>query len=209
MENLQIMGKILILDCESTGISNHPIHKHPQAIEVAYLDVTDVDISTLSSLDKEIIPKYEERFFPSMEIHIEASKIHGLYKKDLFGCRKSEEIVIPETKYIIGHNIAYDVRALNIKERNTICTLALVKVLDKNLKLGFANHKLDTLIKHYYPDEYTKIISKHHQALGDVYKTYLLLIKLLENLPHIKTWNELYEFQQSVKKPIKVKKEKI
>jgi DNA polymerase III epsilon subunit-like protein len=197
------MSKILVLDVESTGISNHPIYGHPQIIELAYADVTDLLILSFTEEQLRAIPVSNERFFPSMPIHPEATKIHGIQKKDLFGCKKSETITLPEMKYIVGHNAAFDKRCLNMKEVPEICTMALAKTISKQLKIKYENFKLDTLAAHYYPEVADTLVTKLHSANNDVLKTLLVLVKLVEHLPTLKTLDDVYNFQQSLKKKSK------
>jgi hypothetical protein len=91
-------------------------------------------------------------------------------------------------------------------EVKLICTLDLSKKMSKFLDLDFPNHQLDTLVEVLSPSR-TLEKTKHHSAKGDIMKNVIVLQKLLEKLPNISSWEELHEFQQSMKaKPKKEKK---
>ncbi len=205
------MNQTLFLDCESTGLSNHPIHKHPQAIEIAEIYLTK-DIFTLSpeemvehTLNSNSFFSSVERFKPSMQIHRDATNIHGIFFKDLLKCRKSEEYEFPEgIKYLVGHNVSYDHRVLGKPKVELICTMALAKAIDKQFNLKFESHKLDDLISTLYGNEANDFISAKHSALNDTIKVILLLIQLLVYLPGIKSFDSLFQFQQGLKKSKKV-----
>jgi exodeoxyribonuclease X len=202
--------KIKILDTETTGITNHPDLGYPQIIEVAEISLlenifansSEVNIQNL--LLGESYSTKKERFRPSMPIHEGATKIHGIVFKDLLGCRKSEDYAFPENiDYIIGHNISFDHRCLGKPDVKLICTLALAKALDKQFKLDFENHKLDTLIKHYYDEHiYGRFINENgfHDAETDCIKVLLLLFKFLPMIPAVQNWDDLHNFQQLLKK---------
>jgi DNA polymerase III epsilon subunit-like protein len=194
------MDKILLLDCETTGVKNHPIHGHPQVIELAYIDLTEIKLSSLTEAMVWTLPVVEQRFRPSMAIHPEAYKIHGISSRDLENCPKSETLTLPPIQYVLGHNIKYDKRCMNKKEIPEICTLDLAKTVSKNFNIKYDNHKLDTLVNHYYPDHAHKLVTPLHSASGDVVKNLLVLLKLVEHLRGIKTWDDLYDIQQDIKK---------
>jgi len=208
------MSKILILDTETTGLTNHPVHGHPQVIELAYVDVSTVTFKELKnhlSLSKKEPGSFyasKELYYwrnlykPSMPIHPQATEIHGKTIEDLQDplILDSEDITLPETKYIIGHNISYDLRCLNKKELKSICTLNLIKSLKKVIpSIQTENNKLDTLISWYFPEEFKIFNGQFHNAMDDCYKVILLLIKMEELLPKLITWDDLYNFQNKFK----------
>lgn len=214
------MLNIIALDVESTDVG-----KTAQVIELGYIHLS-YNLSELSYTKDDLVGdivneltlySYEERFRPTVPIKLDASKVHGIYLKDLFGCRRPSEITLPENlAYVVGHNLIFDYRLLKQSNPNLnetldnikpIDTMVLAKTLNKNLKLGFESVKLDYLVKHFYPDNVENLIAKDHAALGDCIKCVLVLIKLLEYIPHITTWDGLYEFQKILKKPVKPKKE--
>lgn len=193
------MGKILILDTETTGLT-----ARCQVIELGYIEIAN-------ELDSMVGPKpHIERFRPSVPINIAAYKVHGITLKDLIRCNRTSTITLPEDiEYLIGHNIIFDIRLLKqsnptlteqLDKIKLIDTQALAKVLNKNLTLGFAKVKLDWLIEFYFPDTYKDIISVRHNALGDCVKVSLLLGKLRKYIPEAVTIDDIYNFQQKVTK---------
>ena len=81
-----------------------------------------------------------------------------------------------------------------------ICTVSLAKIFDKELKIGYENHKLDTVVKHHFPEHIDKLIQTKHQALSDCVKLLLFLSVLVEQIPTITNFSELYNFQEIMKK---------
>lgn len=207
------MAKILALDSETSSIGKEDVVIELGYInlpELAYLKTMSVEFKLDLILKDLQIESYEERFFPPVPINRQATAIHGIMFKDLFGKRKSSEVSIPEdTEYLLTHNGVFDVRLLKqsndkliplLDKIKLIDTMTLAKTLKKNLKLTYENVKLDNLVKFYYPNDWESIIQKNHAALSDCKKTVLVLVKLLEYLPHIQTWESLYEFQRSLRK---------
>jgi DNA polymerase III epsilon subunit-like protein len=210
-----VRNRILVLDTETTGIANHPILGHPEVIELAYVEIVSgleylrnvarherQDLIDLLMEDKVVT-----RYRPEMPIHPEAYKVHGILLKDLLKEKRSHTCELPlGAEYIIGHNISFDARCLGLTTRfkevqvKQICTMGLAKALEKKFKIGLTSFKLDNLIVHFYEEDARPVIKEYHAASTDVIKTILLLIKLIEYLPAIKTIEELYDFQQSLKK---------
>lgn len=181
------MTKPIIIDTETTGL------KAPQAIEVAYIELNS-DLSKL--IDRYSVEEkanhvfYNERFKPSKAIEEGASRTHGIYMKDLVHCRKTSEFALPEHTYFIAHNAKYDHRVLGKPKTNIICTLQLARMIYDKDKIGLANHKLTTLIAFLY-DDGMDMIKNAHGALEDCRLTYALLLKLLEDMPYIDSWEAL------------------
>ena len=209
---------IIALDTETTGLKNHSLHGHPQVIELATIKI-DNSFSFLKSISKiedknsfskliyEFVQQGEvTRYRPSMDIDKRAIEVHGISFRELLTCPKSEEIKLPEdTTYILGHNVQYDYRCLGKpKDIKCLCTLNLAKKIDKRFGVGFPNHKLDTLTTYFYGDMAQNLVENSHQALVDTIKTIIVLAKLVEYLPNIQTFTELYTFQETLKKTKKV-----
>lgn len=195
------MSKVIIADSETTGVGSAD-----QIIELAYVELNEIP---LFKQDKPYKPEtlYNERFLPSVPIHSKALEVHGITFKDLLGKRKSEEVELPkDVTIMIGHNIQFDHRMLGKPEVKLICTLDLAKKMSKFLGIEFPNHKLDTLVEVLCPEKVTTQPEKH-SAQGDILKNIIVLQELLKKLPNISSWDELWEFQQSMKaKPKKEKK---
>ena len=211
------MGKAYALDVESTGVGNHPVLLHPQVIEMASIPLPVllkplkevVDLFPLSKLiDTYIAQGTVTRYRPSMEIHKRATAVHGILYKNLLGKPKSEDLELPkDLEYLVGHNIIFDYRCLGKPEGvKLICTLGMAKKFDKEFGIGFPNHKLDTLILYFYGEDARPLIDNSHQALTDTIKVILLLVKLLEYVPAITTFEELYSFTEALKPAKRAKK---
>lgn len=200
---------VIVLDTETTGIENHPKRGHPEIIEMGYIvlnalgckpELEEGESLVDYFLNKGQDNKFVKRYKPSMPIHPDAVKIHGITYKDVFNCDSSESLELPEgLDYIVGHNIVYDHRCLGKPDIKLICTLKIAKKFSKFANVQFKDHKLDTLMQHYYPDEAHKLEGKYHNALNDCIKCILVLSKMLEQLPGVTTWGQLYKFQQTVK----------
>lgn len=200
------MTVAIVLDSETTGIG-----KVDEVIQLAYFSITFNDIFS----EKEAITAIakagsNQQYRPSVPIHPEAAKVNGIQYKDLLKCPASKTLTPPELTedggFILGHNISFDRRmmlqCMNEEQQNYfdstkfICTLQLARALDKQLGLGFENHKLDTLMRHFYPEVE---LATMHDALDDCIKTVLVLRKLLEFIPKIESFNDLYLFQEQLK----------
>jgi len=190
------MPKVIILDCETTGLT-----AKDQVIELAYMEINK-DIKNL-----QINSTFNQRYRPNTKINIHAQAVHGIAFRDLLKCPSTTKIELPEITYMIGHNIAFDVRLLRQSNSNLneqldnikyICTKQLVLRIEKEFKIPFLNHKLDTLIRHYYPDRVEELIPDRHEALSDCKKCFLIVEEVLKLLPAIDTWDKLYNLQETL-----------
>lgn len=192
---------IYILDTETTGLHS------PQPVEIAYFKVLDdlaafkekVHLDFQSGFNfKENPPAelvFNERFKPNKPIDPGASKITGIWPKDVYNKPNCDTFELPEDcEVIIGHNIAYDHRVLSYKDPanpidvKLICTKELAQLCFQadNTK----NNKLVTLIEHFYP-EHVEMLQFAHGAYQDCLFVYMLLKVILERLPKVKEWDEL------------------
>lgn len=190
------------LDTETTGLKNHPTLGHPEIVQLSLLPVAP-DLTVLQTyLEAEGVEKLflklteeavTENFMPTQAIDSRATDVHGLTRRNLTGSRKTSQLALPEgCKVILAHNAAFDYRCLGKPEGiELICTMKLAKKLDKQLDLGAANFKLVTLIEHFYGEEAKEVTSQAHQAETDTVMVVLLLLKLLEYMPNIKTMEGL------------------
>ncbi len=206
---------IYVLDTETTGVTNHKIHGHPQVIELALIKLSEKitpiketiekakdSISFLNMIESLATSGKATRYKPSMQIHRKAVEVHGIKMLKLLKEPKSETLELPkDVKYLVGHNIQYDYRCLGKPEGiKLICTLSLARQIDKKFGIGFKNHKQDDLLLYFYGEDVRELVTGHHAALYDCVKCLLLLVKLLEYIPNISTYEELYMFQQTLKK---------
>jgi exodeoxyribonuclease X len=206
------MTRTIILDTETTGVT-----KTDQVIELGYMVLLPLKNELKSS--KEHLPTYKhtleglvvsERYKPSVDIHPRAYDVHGINPSSLQSKASSKSITLPEgISYIIGHNISFDKRMLiqsneNLKDSlenaKYICTLALAKAIGKFTKTDYPNNTLSGLVEHYYPDHIESFRTQFHSAKNDVVKTLLVLLKLVSHLPALETYEDIWNFQNTMSK---------
>ena len=187
--------QVFIADTETTGLVD------PQACEIGWLHVQD----TLAEFKQAVVDNpiaflndnsyflsvYEQRFRPTKAIELQASKVTGIYMKDVLHCPSITTFEFPKSvKYMIGHNIAYDHRVFGKPDVKLICTKELAQLVfpkDKGLK----SHKLTTIIEWLYPEDGATLVANAHGAVLDCKLVYLVLLKVLEKLPQVETWEQL------------------
>ena len=126
------------------------------------------------------------RFKPSEPISLGAMAVHHILDEDLKDCKPFTDFKIPvrlNTRYLIGHNIDYDVQAMNrtgfdfnaqlIQPFEAICTLAMARRLWPQLE----SHSLTALAYHVSENKrQTRICLKEaHSAINDCYTTFEIL----------------------------------
>ena len=187
--------QVFIADTETTGLVA------TQACEIGYLHVQDElsDFKTTkvaNPLDilvdnSPFLSVYEQRFRPTKPIELQASKVTGIYMKDVLRCPSITTFEFPKSvKYMIGHNIAYDWRVFGEPKVKLICTKELAQLVfpkDKSLK----SHKLTTLIEWLYPEEGATLVANAHGAVLDCKLVFLVLHKVLDKLPQVESWEQL------------------
>jgi exodeoxyribonuclease X len=187
--------QVFIADTETTGLVD------PQAYEIGWLHVQDTlaefkqavvtDSIAFLSDNSYFLSVYEQRFRPTKAIELQASKVTGIYMKDVLHCPSITTFEFPKSvKYMIGHNIAYDHRVFGKPDVKLICTKELAQLVfpkDKGLK----SHKLTTIIEWLYPEEGATLVANAHGAVLDCKLVYLVLLKVLEKLPQVETWEQL------------------
>ena len=200
--------QVFIADTETTGLVA------PQACEIGWLHVqdlladfknTEID-SPLAVLteDSYFVGTYEERFRPTKPIELQASKVTGIYMKDVLRCPSITTFEYPKSvKYMIGHNIAYDWRVFGQPEVKLICTKELAQLVFPKANV-LKNHKLTTLVEWLFPEEGATLVANAHGALLDCKLVYLLLQKILEKLPQVETWEQLASLCSQGKKGAEV-----
>jgi exodeoxyribonuclease X len=187
--------QVFIADSETTGLVD------PQACEIGWLHVQDTltefkqavvtDPIAFLSDNSYFLSVYEQRFRPTKAIELQASKVTGIYMKDVLHCPSITTFEFPKSvKYMIGHNIAYDHRVFGKPDVKLICTKELAQLVfpkDKGLK----SHKLTTIIEWLYPEDGATLVANAHGAVLDCKLVYLVLLKVLEKLPQVETWEQL------------------
>jgi exodeoxyribonuclease X len=196
-----MVNKVIILDCETTGLVE------PMPVEIAYFKVDDCTLNKESRISDNFaleclsnVGYFLQRFKPTKPIDPGASKVNGIYMKDLIDKPCITTFKFPsETEYMIGHNIGFDHRALGKPDVKLICTKELAQLVITGQK----NNKLVTLIEHLYPEYSEELLKTAHTALQDCKLTYLVLLKCLEQLPQIETWEQLSKLCSQGKKSYK------
>lgn len=189
------MSKVIILDTETTGVG-----KNDQIIELSYVEVMPLNIFRHAPIPFYETTLYNERFFPSVPIQPEATKVHGIQFRDLLGKRRNDFVEIPkDVEFIIGHNIQFDYRMLGKPAGvKLICTLNLSKKIEQFLDVKFESHKLDYLVEKL-SDGQLSIGGKYHAAKDDIMKNIFVLQKFLEQLPALQSWGDLYALQENLR----------
>lgn len=192
----------LIFDTETHNL-------HGEIIEAAWMDVNFVQgaqnrVYFFSNYDH----YGSQRYKPSEPINLVAMAVHNIIDEDLENCPLSSEFKFPEgaqVEYLIGHNINYDIEAVNragivTSEIKGICTLAMARHLWPKLE----SYKLSVLAYYIHPrNEHKKarqLIKDAHGAFTDVQMTYLLLEEICQQ-KGIQTLEELYEFSEMARYP--------
>ena len=162
---------IIIFDTETTGLTKQDIvdlDKQPKIIEFAGIKLDD---KTLKEIDRIDFLVYPNQLVPK-----EATKIHGIKDSDLVGkgafdthYQKLSDFFFG-TKYLIAHNIAFDLKMLELELRRfdkitqfpfppvQICTV------NKTLDLKGYRLKLSDLYNYLTGKEFTDA----HRAMKDV-----------------------------------------
>ena len=178
-EKYQI-NNVIILDIETTGLFDKDY-----IIQIAY-NIYDKNLNCINKKNfiiNENINKIDfYKLFPLSVIKkkgLDVNYVFNILKKDLSSC-----------KYIIGHNISFDLRFINRYFKklnidcnlcNNICTMNMSKnfLQLKNKIGGIKNPKLIELYQHFYTEE--QQLGTLHDASCDIEITYLCFIKLIEN----------------------------
>lgn len=183
-----------ILDCETTGASSND-----EIIELAWLKV-DNNVKTL-----EVLEEFNQRYKPNVSINPNAIAVHGIYSFQLANCPNTRTLCLPkDMKVMFAHNAAFDARMLGTNlhpDTLVVCTIKLIKELEKlqGAKFGFANYKLATIFKHWYPEMRAFSAANHHSALGDCEMLCLILLKVFQCFQHFKSIEELLKITKFIK----------
>lgn len=180
-------------------------HKlHGDIIEVAAIEINFFEYSTTHP----IIPttfEYKKRFKPSESIGLGAMAVHHIVDEDLVKCPSFTKFKMPkdDVQYLIGHNIDYDISAINRAGTKTngikaICTLAMARYMWPTLEA----HNLTALAYHISSDRKAtrRGLRNAHSALNDCQTTYALLLKIVQD-KGFKSFEELYEFSEQARYP--------
>ncbi len=194
----------MIMNTNQGLIFDTETHKlHGDIIEAAAMEVGFTQYS-----DYPIVPKtfeFSKRYKPSEPISIAAMAIHHIVDEDLVKCPPFTKFRMPkdDIEYLIGHNIDYDIDAVNRAGCDTtkikrICTLAMARYLWPH----FESHSLTALSYQLSRDRKAarRSLKGAHSALNDCKTTYSLLLHIVRQ-KQIKSMEELYQFSEMTRMP--------
>ncbi len=180
-------------------------HKlHGDIIEAAAMEAYFWELSGR----KEFLPtmfEYQKRFKPSEPIGLGAMAVHHIVDEDLVKCPPFTKFQMPkdDVKYLIGHNIDYDIAAINRAGTETngikaICTLAMARYIWPTLEA----HNLMALAYHISSDRKAtrRGLRNSHSALTDCKTTFSLVARIIRE-KNITSLEELWEFSEKARYP--------
>lgn len=180
-------------------------HKlHGDIIEAAAMEAYFWEFSG----KKEFLPtmfEFQKRFKPSENIGLGAMAVHHIVDEDLVKCPPFTKFKMPkdDVQYLIGHNIDYDIAAVNRAGIKTagikaICTLAMARYLWPTLEA----HNLTALAYHISSDRKAtrRGLRNSHSALTDCKTTFSLVARIIRE-KNITSLEELWEFSEQSRYP--------
>ncbi len=184
----------IILDTETHKLNGYPI-------EIAYAPI-QIENGKLS-LDRSQI--FDQLYSIGDEkISYASMAVHHILESDIEGKPNFSSFELPnETQYIIGHNIDYDIRAIeqcgvNTQNIKAICTLALARVVWPNVEA----HNLSALIYMISKgsEKAREMLRGAHRADADIILTANILMHIIYQLK-IQTIEELFEASEDARIP--------
>lgn len=184
----------IILDTETHTLNGLPI-------EIAYAPI-QIEQGKLS-LDREKI--FDQLYSIGDEkISYAAMAVHHILESDLVDQPNFETFELPqETTYIIGHNIDYDIRAIQqcgveTSHIKAICTLALSRLVWPHAEA----HNISALIYMISKgsSKAREMLKGAHRADADIILTANILMHIIHHLG-IQNIEELYEVSEDARIP--------
>ena len=183
----------IILDTETHTLNGQPI-------EIAYAPIQIHDGKL--TLDKSQI--FDQLYRVDEPISYAAMAVHHILESELVDQPHYTSFSLPQdTTYIIGHNIDYDIRALekcgvDCKNIKAICTLALARLVWPDAEA----HNISALIYMITKGsaKARDMIKKAHRADMDIILTANILMHEIHHLK-IKTIEELYQASEDGRIP--------
>ncbi|ENU20185.1 hypothetical protein F994_01242 [Acinetobacter bohemicus ANC 3994] len=183
----------IILDTETHTLNGQPI-------EIAYAPIQIHDGKL--TLDKSQI--FDQLYRVDEPISYAAMAVHHILESELVDQPHYTSFSLPqETTYIIGHNIDYDIRALekcgvDISKIKAICTLALARLVWPDAEA----HNISALIYMITKGsaKARDMIKKAHRADMDIILTANILMHEIHHLK-IQTIEELYTASEDARIP--------
>ena len=159
-----------ILDTETTGLVD------PHMTEAAYsiIDITNGQVQVLQA------PR-DKRFNPLKPISLGSMATSHICDEDVANEPPHTDFRLPSSvKYLVGHNIDYDMQVLkNAGVTHTpklICTKAMSNFLLPTLE----SHTLVALLYHFHRDVARRDAKQAHAAVYDIFFTQLVLSSLID-----------------------------
>lgn len=184
-----------ILDTETNDLNGYPI-------EIAFAPCSFEQGVLLVNQDQ----VFDGFYSCPAPITYGAMATHHILESDIADKPSYETFRLPEnTGYLIGHNIDYDIKAIQLCDKSInvkgICTLALARMVWSDLD----SHTLSAC--YYYVMEDKQAARKHlrnaHNAKADIYFTGVVLKAILEKLA-IKEMNSLFLMSEQARIPKKM-----
>lgn len=183
----------IILDTETHTLNGQPI-------EIAYAPI-DVQNGKLT-LDKSKL--FDQLYSVDEPISFAAMAVHHILETDLLNQPHYSSFTLPhDTQYIIGHNIDYDIRAIekcgvNTNSIKAICTLALARRVWPDAEA----HNISALIYMISKgsEKAREMIKKAHRADMDIILTANILMHIVHQL-NINSMEELYAASEDARIP--------
>ncbi len=183
----------IILDTETHTLNGQPI-------EIAYAPI-DVQNGKLT-LDKSKL--FDQLYSVDEPISFAAMAVHHILESDLLNKPHYSSFTLPpDTQYIIGHNIDYDIRAIekcgvNTNSIKAICTLALARRVWPDAEA----HNISALIYMISKgsEKAREMIKKAHRADMDIILTANILMHIVHQL-NINSMEELYAASEDARIP--------
>ena len=183
----------IILDTETHTLNGQPI-------EIAYAPIQIHDAKI--SLDKTQL--FDQLYQADEPLSFAAMAVHHILESDLENKPHYTSFQLPaETQYIIGHNIDYDIRAIekcgvDTSSIKAICTLALARKVWPDAEA----HNISALIYMITKgsEKAREMIRKAHRADMDIILTANILMHIVHHLK-INSIEELYSASEDARIP--------
>ncbi len=184
----------IILDTETHTLNGLPI-------EIAYAPI-QIQAGKLS-LDREKM--FDQLYSIGDEkISFGSMAVHHILESDLIGQPNFSSFELPsDTTYIIGHNIDYDIRAIeqcgvDTSQIKAICTLALARLVWPDAEA----HNISALIYMISKgsEKAREMLKGAHRADADIILTANILMHIIYHLK-IQTIEELFEASEDARIP--------
>lgn len=183
----------IILDTETHSLNGLPI-------EIAYAPI-DIREGKLT-LDKSQL--FDQLYRVDEPISYAAMAVHHILESDIADQPDYRSFELPQqTTYIIGHNIDYDIRAIeqcgvDTSKIKAICTLALARLVWPNAEA----HNISALIYMISKGspKARELLKGAHRADADIMLTANILMHIIYHL-NIQTMEELYLASEDARIP--------